>query len=661
MKHQRQPLRFLILDDQADDRGRLLHALRQGFSGAVLLEITDQKAFEEAVAQGFFDVVVTEYRLTWTDGLKVLKTIRTYVPHASVIWVSRAHLDEAIAAGMKAGLNDYVSKNQLHRLVKVIKESLKRNEIAREHEETLRELQASEQRHRAISELTSDYAYVLCMDADGAIVCEWVNERFPYITGYTLEALDRRGGWTSLIHPEDVPAALLRRQHWLAGQTDISEFRIMTQSGEERWVREYTRPAQDGDSVRVVRIYGAGQDITERRRLEEPLRQAQKMEAIGRLAGGVAHDFNNLLQVISGYSDMLLRRLARRSPLRQYVQEIKDVAEQGAILTRQLMTVSRKPLLQPQVLEFKGIVNKITPILQRLLGEDIELRTTMDPTLGRVNTDPGQLEQVILNLAVNARDAMPQGGRLTIEATNVELHQPLTNQEAGIAPGEYIKLTVSDTGSGMDAETQSHIFEPFFTTKELGKGTGLGLFTVYSIVSQNGGNMRVESAPGVGTTFIIYWLRVNTPVEVVETESTPKISAHGRETILLVEDEAIVRDLVRKVLQVEGYTVLETANGEQALQLANEHHGPVHLLLADVVLPGLSGPEVADRLTSTRPGIQVLYMSGYARDTIERYGVPVRERVFLQKPFTPTALLNRVREALDASQRSTSGNTSTRS
>jgi two-component system cell cycle sensor histidine kinase/response regulator CckA len=659
MKPSRQPLRFLVIDDQAEDRGRLLHALRKGFSGAELLEIGAQQAFEEAVAHGFFDVVVAEYQLTWTDGLKMLKTIKKHAPHASVIWVSRVHLDEAIAAGMKAGLNDYVSKHHLHRLVKVIKESLKRSEIAREQVEALRQLQISEQRHRVISQLTSDYAYMLRIDADGAIVCEWANERFTAITGYTVEMLERQGGWTNFIHPEDVPAAVQRRQRWLAGETDVSEFRIMMPHGGERWVRDYTRPVHDSDSAPVIRVYGAGQDITERRRLEEPLRQAQKMEAIGRLAGSIAHDFNNLLQVISGYSDMLLRRLTRRNPLRQYVQEIKDVAEQGAILTRQLMTVSRKRLLQPQVLEFKGIVNRITPILQRILGEDIELRTVVDSTLGHVNTDPGQLEQVILNLTVNARDAMPQGGRLTLEAMNVELHETLTNLQAGIAPGEYIKLTVSDTGTGMDAETQSHIFEPFFTTKEPGKGTGLGLFTVYGIVNQNGGNMRVESAPGGGTTFTIYWPRVDTPAEVVEIESAPQISAHSGETILLVEDEAVVRDLVRKVLEVEGYMVLEAATGDQALQLANGHHGSIHLLLADVVLPGLSGPEVADRLTSTRPAIQVLFMSGYAQDTIERYGISVKECSFLQKPFTPTALLSRVRAVLDRSQGSPAGNTFT--
>jgi two-component system cell cycle sensor histidine kinase/response regulator CckA len=647
MARQKQRLRILIIDDQPDDRGRLAHTLRHGFSGAVLREIAGKEAFEEAVAQGCFDVVVMEYRLAWTDGLTALKAIRERAPLAPVVWVSSMPLDETIASGMKAGLNDYVAKQHLHRLVKVIRESLKRSRLAESQADALRGLQASEQRYRLISELTSDYAYMLRLEMDGTIVGEWVSERFMYITGYTLEALGRRGGWSSLIHPEDLPTALQRRQRWLAGQTDTSEFRILTQGGEERWVRDYTCPAP---AEGVVHVYGAGQDITQRRRLEDPLRQAQKMEAIGRLAGGIAHDFNNLLQVISGYSDMLLRRLTRRSPLRQFVREINDAAEQGAILTRQLMEVSRQQLAQPQRVDLKGLLSKIAPLLQHILGEDIELRTSVDPALGQISADFSQLEQVILNLAVNARDAMPRGGHLTIEATNATLHQPLASQQTSIPPGDYAKLTVSDRSTSLDVAALTRTVEPVSTAKESGSGTGLGLFTVFGLVSQNGGKMQVESGPGAGSTFTIYWPRVDTSVEVVTTAAPSESASHGKETILLVEDEVIVRDLVRSVLQATGYVVLEAANGEQALQLTDEHHGPIHLLLADVVLPGLSGLEVAERLSAVRQGLHVLYMSGYGQDTIERYGVPVGECMFLQKPFTPTTLLRQVRAALEVSK-----------
>jgi two-component system cell cycle sensor histidine kinase/response regulator CckA len=650
MARQKQRLRILIIDDQPDDRGRLAHTLRHGFSGAVLREIAGKEAFEEAVAQGCFDVVVMGYRLAWIDGLTALKAIRERAPHAPVVWVSSMPLDETIASDMKAGLSDYVARQHLHRLAKTIRESLKRSRLAESQADALRELQASEQRYRLISELTSDYAYMLRLEMDGTIVGEWVSERFMYITGYTLEALGRRGGWSGLIHPEDLPTALQRRQRWLAGQTDTSEFRILTQGGEERWVRDYTCPALAEGGGYVVRVYGAGQDITQRRRLEDPLRQAQKMEAIGRLAGGIAHDFNNLLQVISGYSDMLLRRLTRRSPLRQFVREINDAAEQGAILTRQLMEVSRQQLAQPQRVDLKGLLSKIAPLLQHILGEDIELRTTVDPILGQVSADFSQLEQVILNLAVNARDAMPRGGQLTIEATNITLHQPLASQQTSIPPGDYVKLTVSDRSTSLDVAALTRTVEPVSTAKESGSGTGLGLFTVFGLVSQNGGKMQVESGPGAGSTFTIYLPRVDTSVEVVTTATPSESASHGKETILLVEDEVIVRDLVRSVLQATGYVVLEAANGEQALQLTNEHHGPIHLLLADVVLPGLSGLEVAERLSAVRQGLHVLYMSGYGQDTIERYGVPVGECVFLQKPFTPTTLLRQVRAALEVSK-----------
>jgi two-component system, cell cycle sensor histidine kinase and response regulator CckA len=648
MMSETHPLRCLIIADEPDERERFVRSLRRGFPEAVLQEITSEQALDAAMAQALFDVVVTEYQLKWSDGLRVLRKIRRRFPQIPVIWVSATCRSETVAAGMKAGLNDFVSKAHPQRLLKAIRRSLEQARISQENAQTLQSLRAAEQRYRAISHLISDYAYLLRLEADGRVSCEWVSEPFTYLTGYSVEALARQGGWASFIHPEDKSIVSQRQARWFVGQTDVSEFRIVTQNGEERWLRDYTCPVRDGTQAGVVHVYGAGQDITERRRLEEPLRQAQKMEAIGRLAGGIAHDFNNLLQVVSGYSEMLLRRLTGRSALRQYVQEIQNVAEQGAVLTRQLMMVSRKPLLQPQVLDFKDIINKITPILQRTLGEDIELVIRLHPMLGQVAVEPGQLEQVILNLAVNARDAMPQGGRLTIEAANVTLDTPLISRLAGIAPGEYIKLAVSDTGFGIDADTQAHIFEPFFTTKEAGKGTGLGLFTVYGTVSQNGGAMQVESTPGVGSTFTIHWPRVDSPVKASEIESAPQLSPHAGETILLVEDEAVVRDLVRQVLQATGYVVLEAANGEQALQLSRAYRDPIHLLLADVVLPGVSGPEVAEQLATARPEMQRIYMSGYAPDTIKRYGIPERQCVFLQKPFTPTTLLTSVRAALEA-------------
>jgi PAS domain S-box-containing protein len=392
------------------------------------------------------------------------------------------------------------------------------------------------------------------------------------------------------------------------------------------------------------------QELAERKRLEEQLIQSQKMEAIGRLAGGVAHDFNNLLTAIIGYSELLLGELNPYDPRRGDVEEINKAADQAAALTRQLLAFSRKQVLQPQVLDLNATVSNIEKMLRRLIGEDIDLVTILDPALGRVKADPGQIEQVLMNLAVNARDAMPQGGKLTIETTNVVLDKDYTQQHVEVQVGPYVMLAVSDTGVGMDQETQSHLFEPFFTTKGMGKGTGLGLATVYGIVKQSDGHIWVYSELGQGTTFKVYLPRVEEAAEVVQRVQVPTESLQGREIVLLVEDEDIVRDLARLVLLQRGYTVLEARDGEEAIQICEQHEGPVHLIVTDVVMPGgMSGRQLAERLATLRPGMKVLYMSGYTDNAIAHHGVLEPGMAFLQKPFAPEALARKVREALDAS------------
>jgi PAS domain S-box-containing protein len=409
------------------------------------------------------------------------------------------------------------------------------------------------------------------------------------------------------------------------------------------------RAVCDGDKKTAFELFI--EDVTERRALEQQLQQSQKMEAVGRLAGGIAHDFNNLLMVISGYSEFLLDRLGPDPALRGPAQEIAGASQRASSLTRQLLAFSRKQMLAPKILDLNGVVTENLKMLTRVIGEDIDLLMVPASSLGAVRADAGQIDQVIMNLAVNARDAMPSGGKLTIETSNVSLDEDYARFHAPLRAGEYVMLSINDTGLGMDSETQSHIFEPFFTTKGP-KGTGLGLSTVYGIVQQSGGYIWVYSEPGKGSTFKIYLPRVAErvePAQVVVPEE-PAFTEPGTETILLAEDEANLRYLARQFLEKQGYRVIEAADGAIAMQIAVAHEGIIHLLLTDVIMPGMNGRELAQRISEIRPNTKVLYMSGYTENVIGHNGTLDADVRLLQKPFTLRDLKNTVREVLDSTQ-----------
>jgi PAS domain S-box-containing protein len=503
------------------------------------------------------------------------------------------------------------------------------------------ELLQSEQRYRLLFELNPQPMWVF--DLETLAFLE-VNVAAIHHYGYSREEF-----LTMTIKdirpPEDVPNLLANVSRITSQHEEASIWKHRKKDGTiidvEITAHEltfYGRPTQ------MVLAY----DVTERRLLEEQLRQSQKMEAVGQLAGGVAHDFNNLLTVITGYSDLTLRRLDNESPFRSSLEEIKKAGERAASLTRQLLAFSRKQVLQPKVLQLNAIVADVDKMLRRLIGEDIDPLTLLEPSLGQIKADPGQVEQVILNLAVNARDAMPQGGKLTIETQNVYLDNQYARRHTAIQPGNYVMLAVSDTGCGIDAETQVRMFEPFFTTKEQGKGTGLGLSTVYGIVKQSGGHLWVYSEIGKGTTFKIYLPRIDEVIESDEARSALAELPQGRETVLLTEDEEQVRQMIQMILEMGGYRVLEAASGEEALTLFKQHEGQIDLIMTDVVMPQMSGRELAQSLEVLHPGIKVLYMSGYTDDAIVRHGLLDQEIAFLQKPFTPDALMRKVREVLDA-------------
>jgi PAS domain S-box-containing protein len=509
----------------------------------------------------------------------------------------------------------------------------------------------SEERFRSLVQYSSDIITVL--EPDLTIIYE--SPSIKSVLGYEAERLIGRGILT-LLHDDDRQKAeeffnaIMREP----GATALAECRLRHADGTLLNIESVGTNLLHDPNVRGIVLNS--RNVTERKRAEEALhvseeqlRQLQKMEAVGRLAGGIAHDFNNLLAVINGYSDILLRRWARSDEGdREKIEQIRKAGERAVQLTRQLLAFSRKQVLQPTVLDMNAVVSDMDKMLRRLLSEDIEVLTHLAPQLGRVKADFGQIEQVMLNLAVNARDAMPQGGKLTIETKNVELDEEYTRGHKSAQPGPHVMLAVSDTGCGMDAETQARIFEPFFTTKEIGKGTGLGLSTVYGIVKQSGGSLWVYSEVGRGTTFKVYLPRVEAEIKPSQSLAGNLELQRGTETILLVEDEEGVRRLTRELLQESGYEVLSARHGVEALEILEENIERIQLLLTDVVMPHMGGRELADRLAITQPQMRVLYMSGYTDDAILHHGVLDHGTAFIEKPFTAKALTKKIRETLGA-------------
>ena len=487
----------------------------------------------------------------------------------------------------------------------------------------------------------------LVMITGSSGIIEYVNPAFESLTGYSSREVI--GQTLGILKSEQQPGDLYKEM-WstvLSGQVFHGTVTNRKKNGENFVVQKAITPLLNAQGE-ITHFISTGRDITEQRKLEAQLQQAQKMDAIGRLAGGVAHDFNNLLMVISAYAELMTDTLNADHPLRHNVDEIINASRRAADLTRQLLAFGRKQVQSLQVLDLNKIMTEVSGMLPRLVGEDIQLSFIAGSDLRMVKADPTQIEQIIMNLAANARDAMPSGGKLSIETKNVTLDDSYVQERPMVKPGDYVQLSVTDTGAGISKEDLAHIFEPFFTTKEKGKGTGLGLATVYGIVKQSGGFIWVYSEPGMGTTFKIYLPQANS--EMHEKTSVPAAASvcAGSETILLVEDELAVRQSTREFLVRSGYTVLEAQDGEEALQVSRDYCGPIHILLTDVVMPRMSGPKVAEQLAAERPQIKVLFVSGYAEQTLLRHGTAKFTAHLMQKPFCLNALASKIRELVES-------------
>jgi two-component system cell cycle sensor histidine kinase/response regulator CckA len=632
------PLAVLLLEDYASDAELLLHALKRGGFEAEHEIVDTADAMRAAIERRSWDIILSDYSMPGFNALKALSVLRESGRDIPFVIISGTIGEENAVEALKAGAHDFLVKGRLARLVHVVERELReaRERAARrEAEGALRE---SERRYRRIIETTNEGVWII----DASSRTTFMNPRMAAMLGVDPKSMIGASIF-DYVRDEATVKALEQHESRAAGQ---SEIRLERRDGNATWALLDTTPIVDGNGQYEGALVMA-MDVSSRKRLEEQLRQAQKMEAVGSLAGGIAHDFNNLLSVILSGTSLVLEGLKPGDPIIAELEEVRRAGERAGALTRQLLAFSRQQLLEPRTLDLNQIVLGLDKMLRRLMGEDIELSLLLSHMLGKIHADPGQIEQIIMNLVVNARDAMPQGGKVSIESGNCQLTPAYTALHLGVTPGDYVMMAITDTGIGMDADTRNRIFEPFFTTKEKGRGTGLGLSTVFGIVQQSGGHIWVYSEPGKGTTFKVYFPRKDGPVDAPATVPPSPLTLRGVETILLVEDEDQVRAISRTILRRYGYNVLEAQNGGEAFLICERYTAKIHLLVTDVVMPRMSGRQLAERLAPMRPDMRVLYVSGYTENSVVHHGVLDAGIAFLQKPITPDALLRKVREVLD--------------
>lgn len=652
-----EPLKVLHVEDNPLDAELVEQTLLSGGIHCEITRVDKRGPYIDALQQQKFDLILADFSLPSFDGRTALSIAQEMAPHVPFLLVSGALGEEIAIENLKSGATDYVLKSRLSRLVPSVKRALREAIERNERRNVERQLIEAEIRYRTLVEKVPAIVY----RAEGGRNGKWlyVSPQIETILGFSPdEWVNDPQLWLKQLHPDDRERVLAEEERVLnpVGPLDC-EYRLFTRNGELLWFHDeaVVFPVNSGNEG-GFHMHGVLINVTKmkeseeaRHKLELQLRQSQKMEAIGELAGGVAHDFNNILMAISGCSELLELKMPPGSPGLKEVREIRKAADQAAALTRQLLAFSRRQILEMKILDLNKVVAGIEPMLLRLIGERIELLIQPGNDLAQVKADSGQVEQIILNLAVNARDAMRQGGKLTINTSNVHL-KPGNEFPFPITPGPYVLLTVSDDGSGMDEATRLRVFEPFFTTKEEGKGTGLGLSTVYGIVKQSGGYILCQSEIGQGTTFRIYFPAVS-PAPVLEEAASfvKEIPLVGSETILIVDDNNSVRTAIGALLEMHGYKVMLASNGEEAIKLAQELQTPLHLLITDMVMPQMTGPELAEHLSSSHPSVKILFMTGYSREAVQKEYKNTRDFPFVQKPVPMNVLLKKVREVLQGS------------
>jgi two-component system, cell cycle sensor histidine kinase and response regulator CckA len=637
-------VRILMVEDSEDDAFLLLRELAGGEFEITHTRVDNLVALREALQTGDWDLLLSDFSLPTCSALDVLAVLRGSGRDVPCIVVSGSIGEEAAVEALRLGARDFVIKDRLARLLPAISRELREADERRKRRVAEQALLETRERMRFALEAVGVGTWESAL-VTGRITWSDALARLHGVPpgqfdGTVTAFLDR-------VHPDDRERVhdFLTRSG--PGERDGRlEYRVMWPDGSLHWIGAIGRTFHDGEG-KPLRAAGVSIDITVQRHLEEQFRQAQKMESVGQLAGGIAHDFNNLLTVVTGYCEMLGERLQDDPAGTEDLEEIRRAAERAAALTGQLLAFSRKQILDPQVVSLNNIVAGLHPMLCRLIEESVRIDVRAADDLAPVYVDPGQMEQVLLNLAVNARDAMPNGGVLTIETANILLNESYADLQLDVPSGAYVRLSVSDTGTGIPPEIQPHLFEPFFTTKPAGQGTGLGLATVYGIVKQSQGHIWFDTAPDKGTTFTVY-------LPVAENPPSPSSAARrpattdlaGTETVLIVEDDSRLQALDVRILRRYGYNVLVASDGIEAQRVCKEHRGAINLVLMDVVMPGPSGRLTADWILQQRPETKIIYMSGYTDDAIAHHGVLDAGMNFLQKPFTPEILARKVRDAL---------------